>query len=89
MLKVNEQSVPFLEGMRTGDLANTLESIPHVFNSVDALAECFDDPVMKAAALSSVLTNMPDKGYVGASGVAGYGDSIAIRTQKIRDHIYI
>ena len=67
----------------------TEESIPHVFNSVDVLAECFDDPVMKAAALSTVLTNMPDTGYVGASGLAGYGDNNSIRTQKIRKNIYI
>ncbi|MBW2466772.1 MAG: sulfur carrier protein ThiS adenylyltransferase ThiF [Deltaproteobacteria bacterium] len=65
------------------------ESIPEVFDTVDVLAECFDDPAMKAAALSSVLTNMPGIGYVGASGVAGYGDNNSIKTQKIRKNIYI
>ena len=44
---------------------------------------------MKAAALRAVLTSMPGVGYVGASGLAGFGDNNAIRTQKIHDHVYI
>jgi len=67
----------------------TEESIPVIFKDVDVLAECFDDPAMKAAALRAVLTNMPDIGYVGASGLAGYGDNNAIRTQKIHENVYI
>ncbi len=53
------------------------------------MAKCFDDPVMKAAALRAVLTNVPGIGYVGASGLAGYDDNNAIRTQKIHDNVYI
>jgi sulfur carrier protein ThiS adenylyltransferase len=64
-------------------------SILELFREVDVLAECFDDPVMKAAALRAVLTYMPHIGYVGASGLAGYGDNNCIKTQKIHDHVYI
>jgi sulfur carrier protein ThiS adenylyltransferase len=67
----------------------TEETIPEIFKSAAVLAECFDDPVMKAAALRAVLTDMPGIGYVGASGLAGYGDNNAIRTQKIHDKVYI
>jgi sulfur carrier protein ThiS adenylyltransferase len=67
----------------------TEESIPQVFRDVDVLAECFDDPVMKTAALRAVLTNMPGIGYVGASGLAGYGENNTIQTQKIHDNVYI
>ena len=67
----------------------TEESIPHVFKDVDVLAECFDDPAMKAAALRSVLTYMPGTGYVGASGLAGCGENNIFQTQRIHDHIYI
>jgi len=67
----------------------TERSIPEIFREVDVLAECFDDPVMKAAALRAVLTYMPQIGYVGASGLAGFGDNNAIITQKIHDHVYI
>lgn len=75
--------------IETVDGRLTEESIPEVFRSVDVLAECFDDPVMKAAALRTVLTNMPGIGFVGASGLAGYGENNAIRTQKIHANAYI
>ena len=75
--------------IKTVDSRLTEESIPEIFRGVHVLAECFDDPVMKAAALRAVLTNLPGIGYVGASGLAGYGDNNAIRTQKIRESVYI
>ena len=59
------------------------------YKDVDVLAECFDDPAMKAAALRSVLTFMPGTGYVGASGLAGYGDNNSIQTRKIHANVYI
>ena len=75
--------------IETVDGRLTEETIPEIFKSVDVLAECFDDPVMKAAALRAVLTNLPGIGYVGASGLAGYGDNNAIQTKKIHDNVYI
>jgi sulfur carrier protein ThiS adenylyltransferase len=75
--------------IETVDGLLTEESIPQVFKDVDVLAECFDDPAMKAAALRTVLTNMPGKGYVGASGLAGFGDNNAIRTKEIHTNVYI
>jgi len=75
--------------IETVDGRLTEESIPEIFKSVNVLAECFDDPVMKAAALRAVLTNMPGIGYVGASGLAGYGDNNIIHTQKIHNSVYI
>jgi sulfur carrier protein ThiS adenylyltransferase len=51
-----------------------------MLKDVHVLAECFDD---------AVLTNMPGIGYVGASGLAGFSDNNAIRTQKIHDNVYI
>ena len=75
--------------IETVDGRLTEESIPEIFKNVTVLAECFDDPVMKAAALRAVLTYMPGIGYVGASGLAGYGDNNTIRTRKIHDNVYI
>jgi len=60
----------------------TEKSTPDFFRAVDILAECFDDPSMKAAALRAVLTYMPQSGYIGASVLAGYGDNNSIKTQK-------
>ena len=67
----------------------TEESIPLVFREVDVLAECFDGPVMKAAGLRAVLTRMPGKGYVGASGLAGFADNDAIRTRRLFPRVYV
>ena len=67
--------------IKTVDSCMTEGSIPEIFKNVHVLAECFDDPVMKAAALRAVLTNMPGNVYVGASGLAGFSDNNAIRTQ--------
>ena len=84
LLQVNPYIV-----IETVDGRLTEESIPEVFKCVDVLAECFDDPAMKAAALRAALTYMPDTGYVGASGLAGYGDNNSIITQKVHDNVFI
>ena len=88
-LKENLQQMNPYIVIETVDGCLTEESIPEIFKVVDVLAECFDAPAMKAAALRAVLTSMPDIGYVGASGLAGYGDNNVIKTKKIHDHVYI
>ncbi len=65
------------------------ESIPKIFSQVDVLAECFDDPVMKAAGLRAALTHLHRAGYVGSSGLAGYGDNNAIQTSEIHPKVFI
>lgn len=65
------------------------DMIPQLFSGVDVLVECFDDPVMKASGLRSALTVLSEVGYVGASGVAGYGDNNTICTRKMKDRIYL
>ena len=65
------------------------ESIPKIFSQVDVLAECFDDPVMKAAGLRAALTHLHSAGYVGSSGLAGYGNNNAIQTREIHPRVFI
>ncbi|MDH3360329.1 MAG: sulfur carrier protein ThiS adenylyltransferase ThiF [Desulfobulbaceae bacterium] len=65
------------------------ESIVQFFSDVDVLVECFDDPVMKAEALRVALTDLKGIGYVGASGVAGYGDNNSIRTSRVAQRVYL
>ncbi len=79
---------PFV-AIKTLDLKLSEQSIPRLFGNVDVLIECFDDPTMKAAALRSVLQHMPDTGYVGASGMAGYDSGNTITCRKIKTHVYI
>ncbi len=79
---------PYLK-VETIDTVLTEQSIPTVFESVDVLAECFDSAEMKAAALRCALTVLKGKPFVGASGMAGYGDNNLILTSKIREGVYL
>ncbi|MFA6283928.1 MAG: sulfur carrier protein ThiS adenylyltransferase ThiF [Desulfurivibrionaceae bacterium] len=65
------------------------EDIGVVFKDVHALVECFDDPAMKAAGLRAALRHLPGIFYVGASGIAGYGENNAIRTRRLYPGIYL
>ena len=65
------------------------EDIGIVFKGVHALVECFDDPAMKAAGLRVALHHLPGVFYVGASGLAGYGENNAIRTRRLYPGIYL
>ncbi|MEW6521576.1 MAG: sulfur carrier protein ThiS adenylyltransferase ThiF [Thermodesulfobacteriota bacterium] len=65
------------------------ERIPLLFKGVNVLMECFDDPVMKPAALRAALTGLAGVGYVGASGMAGFGDNNRIVTRRIQPGVYL
>lgn len=75
--------------LETLQLRLTEANIPDCFREVDVLVECFDDPVMKPAALRAALTSLPDIPYVAASGMAGYGDNNLIVTRKIGPRAYL
>ncbi len=79
---------PYLT-VKTVDSVLTEESIPDIFIEVDVLAECFDGAEMKAAALRCALTAMKGKGFVGASGVAGYENNNTVCTRRIREGVYV
>jgi sulfur carrier protein ThiS adenylyltransferase len=65
------------------------EDIGVLFKGVHALVECFDDPAMKAAGLRAALHHLPGVFYVGASGLAGYGENNAIRTRRLYPGVYL
>ena len=84
LLRVN----PFV-AIKTLDVKLTEQSIPRLFDGVDVLVECFDDPAMKAAALRSVLQHLPETGYVGASGMAGHASGNTIICRRIKPRVYL
>lgn len=67
----------------------TEANIPLIFGHVDVLVECFDGARMKAAALRAALTTMPEVGYVGASGLAGFEANDLITTRRLRPNVYV
>lgn len=67
----------------------TEQTIAHHFSGVSALAECFDDPVMKASALRTAMQRLAHVYYVGASGMAGFYDNNEIRTKRLYPKVYL
>jgi len=57
--------------------------------SADIIVEAFDNPAAKAMLVSEVLSNMPDKYMVAASGLAGFGSSNEIVTKRVKEKFYL
>lgn len=53
------------------------------------ICEAFDVPEQKAMLTNYVLEHFPEKYLVGASGMAGYGNSNRIQTRKIMKNYYL
>ncbi len=66
----------------------TAENIPEIFAGADVIAECFDRAQEKQMIVQTVLSKM-DKPIVTVSGLAGYGNSNAIRTRRISDRLIL
>ncbi len=67
----------------------TEKNISELFGGVDVLVECFDDATMKAQAMRAAMQHLPEIGYIGASGVAGYGGGNSITCTKIKNNVFI
>jgi sulfur carrier protein ThiS adenylyltransferase len=64
-------------------------NIPKIFGNADVVVECFDRAEEKAMILEIVGGSLPETYVVGASGLAGYGDSNSIRTWRVGDRVFI
>jgi sulfur carrier protein ThiS adenylyltransferase len=53
------------------------------FKDVDVVIEALDSAETKTAFIEEILTKLPNKPLVAASGVAGYGKSDRIKTKKL------
>ncbi len=64
---------------------NTIE----LLKDADIICEAFDDAECKAMLTDIVLSKLPDKFLVAASGMAGFGSANAIRTRKVMSRFYL
>ncbi len=64
-------------------------NIPKIFKAADIVVECFDSAEAKTMILETASEFMPDSYIIGASGLAGYGDSNSIQTRRIGEKIFI
>jgi sulfur carrier protein ThiS adenylyltransferase len=64
-------------------------NIAEIFAGCDVIVEAFDRDDMKQMLIETVLSKMPGTPVVIGSGLAGWGNSEAIRYRKADDTIYI
>jgi sulfur carrier protein ThiS adenylyltransferase len=64
-------------------------NIEDIFKDTDIVVEAFDNPMCKAELVNVVLTKMPNKPIVAASGMAGHFSSNIIKTQRIKKNFYM
>jgi len=68
----------------------TPQNITQIFAEADVVAECFDLADQKQMLVETVLTRMKKVIVVSVSGLAGYGNSNAIKTRRIsKRHILV
>ena len=67
----------------------TEENAVTLLSDADIICEAFDDAECKAMLTNTVLSEMPDKYLVAASGMAGMGVTNSIRTRRITSRFYL
>ncbi len=75
--------------VRTHQVILTPDNIPHIFKSATIVVECFDGAAAKAMIIETVADALPGAIAVGASGLAGYGDSNGILTRRFGKRVFI
>ncbi len=65
------------------------DNIGQVFRSCKIVAECFDVAAAKQMIIETVLTKMENTIVIAGSGLAGYGRSNEIKTERINQRLII
>ncbi len=79
---------PYIE-LETHDTRLTEENAPALLAGADIVCEAFDRAEEKAMLVNAVLTRMPGKTLVAASGMAGLGSPNAIKMRRITEKFYL
>lgn len=67
----------------------TPEKVVPIFGGCDIICEAFDKPDQKAMLMESVVSTLPDVPLICGSGMAGYGSSNEIKTERRFKNVYI
>ena len=84
LLKIN----PYLD-IRTDCVKVTEENLISLFEDAGIVCEAFDNPEAKAMLVNGILEHFPEKKLVSATGMAGYGSSNTIRTERLMKNFYL
>lgn len=88
MKKILAMVNPYVEVV-THNVVLTKQNIPNIFKTAGIVVECFDKAEEKSMILETVAEFLPDINVIGASGLAGYGDSNSIQTRRIGENIFM
>ena len=64
-------------------------NVVKLFQEAHVIVECFDRAEAKSMLLGAVNELLPDTFLILASGLAGYGDSNAIRTYRMGERLFV
>ena len=67
----------------------TEDNVLTLLKDADIICEAFDDAECKAMLTDTVLSELPDKYLVAASGMAGMGTTNSIKTRKITSRFFL
>ena len=67
----------------------TEDNAVKLLQGADIICEAFDDAECKARLANTVLSELPDKYLVAASGMAGMGTTNSIKTRKVTSRFYL
>lgn len=79
---------PYIEVV-ADDVRVCAENCAELFRGDSIICEAFDKPDAKAMIAEGVLCELPDAVLISASGMAGFGESNLIKTEKIGRNFYI
>lgn len=79
---------PYLEVICHGVVVDRT-NIAEIFGKAHIIAECFDRAEAKAMLIQSAGELLPEAYVVGASGLAGYGESNAIQSVKLGEKVFM
>ena len=79
---------PYIE-LETHRKRITEDNAVTLLKDADIICEAFDDAECKAMLTNTVLSDLPDKYLVAASGMAGLYDANRIKTRKVTSKFYL
>lgn len=83
-----QEIAPYLT-LETHNIRVTELNALSLIQPADIICEAFDNAATKAMLTNMVLTKMPEKYLVAASGMAGFGSANEIRTRRVSERFYL
>ncbi|MDD6279937.1 MAG: thiamine biosynthesis protein ThiF [Oscillospiraceae bacterium] len=83
-----KEIAPFSE-LQTQTVRITDKNAAELLKDADIVCEAFDDAECKAELCNTVLSKMPEKYLVAASGMAGLGSPNIIKTRRVTSRFYL